>query len=449
MFAVLNSLSTNIMVHMKTIKDSYEKARAINMNMCMADFIAPEHRFRSRYKNSAHGKSDENNDRGEQRTVPSDPPTPDLTPQTPGDVAESYPTSDPAAAGDTLQMLHEVEFDPDGSDVPITPGKEFSASTPPISATSVNHGLTPIGEEGRGRSAQRDIGSEASSEGSEEKGPTTEADHQGVFDRAVYLLRQALDLQQTGGGGVVLFDTNALSNSTQPGLRRTQSDHGSSDMDSRLKMPRSQNSSEIVPGSGIGASRSAHSGAMRERVVLAAASVNKPNGGAPTNFGRADTTYRVTLTPPELQRMCKKHPRGKLFHIPDNVGTSLFDWEGRSIMGRLSAKFYELVLLRRQFPQAKQVIFIPMFHANLNRWTSCFAFTNSRYRVFTYEMDYLPTLSFCNLIRSEIARLGRVFADQEKNDFIGSVSHELRSPLHGTYAVQDNKEKTTSITDVR
>lgn len=132
--------------------------------------------------------------------------------------------------------------------------------------------------------------------------------------------------------------------------------------------------------------------------------------------------------------MCKKHPRGKLFNIPDNVGTSLFDWEGRSIIGRLSAKLYELVLMRRQFPHAKQVIFVPMFHANLNRWTSCFAFTNSRYRVLTYEMDYLPTLSFCNLIRAEIVRLGNVANDQQKSDFVGSVSHELRSPLHGILA---------------
>ncbi|KXT15869.1 hypothetical protein AC579_5526 [Pseudocercospora musae] len=70
----------------------------------------------------------------------------------------------------------------------------------------------------------------------------------------------------------------------------------------------------------------------------------------------------------------------------------------------------------------------------LNRWTSCFAWTNSRYRIFSYEMDYLPLLSFCNAIRAEIVRLATVFADQQKSDFIGSVSHELRSPLHGILA---------------
>lgn len=43
-------------------------------------------------------------------------------------------------------------------------------------------------------------------------------------------------------------------------------------------------------------------------------------------------------------------------------------------------------------------------------------------------------LSFTNAIKAEIVRLATVFADQQKSDFIGSVSHELRSPLHGILA---------------
>jgi hypothetical protein len=245
-------------------------------------------------------------------------------------------------------------------------------------------------------------------------------------------LRQALDLEPNAGGGVVMFDTNAPSDDSEPLLVRQGSDYGGSA--TRMELPR-QNSSESNTGTGMGAARSAYSGAVRERVVLAAASVNRSSGRPPANFGRADTTFKVTLTPPELQRMCKKHPRGRLYNVPENTGTSLFDWEGRPITGRLSAKFYELVLMRRQFPDAKQVIFIPIFHANLNRWTSCFAFTNSRYRIFSHEMDYLPMLSFCSAIKSEMVRVGgNTNTDQHTSEFVGAVSHELRSPLHGILA---------------
>lgn len=415
---VLSTLAQNIMLHLKTLKDAHEKKRAITMNMCLGDFIAPELRFRSRCANSGPETPDvadrSRGSRDPSQIISSEPPTPEGLPQQFG----SDQNLDPSPNGlnrvpDTSARVSPAEH--------TTP--ELVSNTLPIPSTQEEEDFISrdADEEGRGSP--------------EQEGPTTEADHQRVFDRAVYLLREALDLHQPEGGGAVLFETNALSDSSHPGIQRHLSNdiNGFSHRDSVLKMPRSYDPSEVIPGVGVGAARSTYSGKMRERVVLAAASVNKAGSAAlSSNYGRADSAFTVTLTPPELQRMCKKHPRGKLFNIPDSVGTSLFDWEGRPIMGRLSAKLYELVLLRRQFPQAKQVIFIPMFHANLNRWTSCFAFSNSRFRIFTYEMDYLPTLSFCNLIRSEFARLGNIVADVQKNDFIGSVGHELRSPLHGS-----------------
>lgn len=75
-----------------------------------------------------------------------------------------------------------------------------------------------------------------------------------------------------------------------------------------------------------------------------------------------------------------------------------------------------------------------MYHANFNRWTACFAYTTSPYRIFSYDADYLHTLAFCNAIRAEIIRLTSSFANQQKGEFIGSMSHELRSPLHGIMA---------------
>jgi hypothetical protein len=179
--------------------------------------------------------------------------------------------------------------------------------------------------------------------------------------------------------------------------------------------------------------RSVSDTSVTERVVLAAASIVEPDQ-IPEQYGRADSTFKVTMTPFELVKMCTKWPRGTLFHIPDGTPTSQYDAEGHHISTALSKKAWYLAILRRQFLDAKQVIFVPMFHANLNRWTACFAYTSSRYRIFTYEAEYLHTLSFCNAIRAEIVKLATLFADQQKTEFIGSVSHELRSPLHGILA---------------
>ncbi|KAK4542686.1 hypothetical protein LTR36_006258 [Oleoguttula mirabilis] len=268
----------------------------------------------------------------------------------------------------------------------------------------------------------------------------TEADHQRTFDRAALLIRQSLDLAL--GGGVVFLDTSASATDAEDLQLHTPKPAVPDESHGRAMRGRTTASSshlspptDLVNGHASAPQiRKAHSeGSFRERVVLAAASVTEYKQ-FPVTYGRADSTFKVHITPTELKRMCKKYGRGKLLSIPDYMPTTQYDPEGRSIAAAMSTSFWYLTILRRQFPDAKQVIFVPMFHANLNRWTACLAYTTSPYRVFSYETDYLCTLSFCNAIRMEIVKLATMFADQQKSEFIGSVSHELRSPLHGVLA---------------
>lgn len=430
------------MAHMRTVKEAHEKQRAIYMNMCMADFISPDYRFRSRQLNPRRSSDSPQRRRGKgkqaqmQSEARADESTLHVTPDdTPGASAagtptiatpEATPTRTPIrsptgsrkeSAEDGIQGLTEsppedlqqdeldnvdrTDFvesegpsteqdDPDGdhptdSGQPVAestirpdenryPSDDFLQQTVDMSTSSnivkqspstlspdtINQ-LSPGPQRGRSPSRQSTKGSTTSSRSPPPRN-ITEADHQRAFDRATYLIRQSMSFSQFGGGGVVLLDTNANANSADPVLRRHEDDY--EDLAEALNVERL----DVAADHGISASHpgpgsrqgSAYSGAMKERVVLAAASVT--DGRTPRNFGRADPSWRVTLAPPELQRMCKRHPRGKLYDLPDHIGTSLFDWEGRPVTGRLSSKLYELVLLRRQFPQAKQVIFVPMFH---------------------------------------------------------------------------------------
>lgn len=83
---------------------------------------------------------------------------------------------------------------------------------------------------------------------------------------------------------------------------------------------------------------------------------------------------------------------------------------------------------------------------HLSRWAVCLAYTLSKQRVFTYEVDYYYCRVFSNCVKAEIDRLAVVFADKQKGDFIGSVSHELRSPLHGILASCEFLDETDTTT---
>jgi signal transduction histidine kinase/CheY-like chemotaxis protein len=58
-------------------------------------------------------------------------------------------------------------------------------------------------------------------------------------------------------------------------------------------------------------------------------------------------------------------------------------------------------------------------------------------RVFTSEQELSYLAAFSNSVMAEVARLDTKLADTAKADFISSISHELRSPLHGILGMTD------------
>lgn len=58
------------------------------------------------------------------------------------------------------------------------------------------------------------------------------------------------------------------------------------------------------------------------------------------------------------------------------------------------------------------------------------------------DINYLAAFTSC--IMSEKSRLDVSTAEREKMDFISSVSHELRSPLHGVLASSEALQETST-----
>ncbi|RAL17396.1 hybrid sensor histidine kinase/response regulator [Aspergillus homomorphus CBS 101889] len=103
--------------------------------------------------------------------------------------------------------------------------------------------------------------------------------------------------------------------------------------------------------------------------------------------------------------------------------------------GSKGLKVSENTTLNRYFPGATQVAFVPLWNAADSQWfAGCFCWNTLETRVFNPSVELSSMLGFASSIMAEFNRMQSVAADRQKSHFIGSISHELRSPLHGIMA---------------
>ncbi|KAL3456616.1 hypothetical protein BJX64DRAFT_281184 [Aspergillus heterothallicus] len=107
--------------------------------------------------------------------------------------------------------------------------------------------------------------------------------------------------------------------------------------------------------------------------------------------------------------------------------------------------------LSRCFPQAKSLLFIPLWDWNKGQWLAgTFVWTRATDNERSLGLDELNYFKvFGDSIISEIARLTWAQKEKSKFDLISSVSHELRSPLHGMLANAELLSASTLHPDQR
>lgn len=90
--------------------------------------------------------------------------------------------------------------------------------------------------------------------------------------------------------------------------------------------------------------------------------------------------------------------------------------------------------LSQQLPDARYVLFYPLWDWSKSRWLAgTLVWTNGCHRPLgTEELHYFK--AFGDSIISEVSRLHWTASENSKFDFVTSISHELRSPLHGILA---------------
>ncbi|KAJ4385396.1 hypothetical protein N0V93_009824 [Gnomoniopsis smithogilvyi] len=167
--------------------------------------------------------------------------------------------------------------------------------------------------------------------------------------------------------------------------------------------------------------------------------------------GDQDVPRHTTVPEKLLSALLRRYPKGRIFTFDehgalessdssdtdhDSGASSLPAPDPKKYRARAAGNPWERHLegasISQVFPGARSVAFVPIWDAKKDRWCAgCFAFTCAPTRIFTApgELSYLR--AFGMLIMSETYRLEATMANKAKSDVLSSLSHELRSPLHG------------------
>ena len=246
-----------------------------------------------------------------------------------------------------------------------------------------------------GPHSDQDSSQEDSDFGSKSKAVDT--DHRTTFARAADILCEALDVRKRGG--VVYFDATSR--------RCTEN----SDSHER----KSQRPAEIV-----------------------SYSTSEPDPGLGSQSPEAKSFNPVDEN--LLHNLLARYPRGKLWSFDQEGCLSSSEEESLSPRERTRSegsgqirankKQIEAMLLQKHFPGVRQLIFSGLWDASSSRWfAGGFAWTTSSRQIFSRETELTYFMASGNNIMAEVSRLASIAADRQKADFIGSISHEFRSPL--------------------
>ncbi|KAI2481136.1 BaeS Signal transduction histidine kinase [Pyrenophora tritici-repentis] len=196
-------------------------------------------------------------------------------------------------------------------------------------------------------------------------------------------------------------------------------------------------------GSGQGRSLFADASSLRQEDTLA----------TPLSYYRKDD---VAAQHPEgrpsqslIQRLTATYTRGHVFAV-DEYGVFQHGGEDAQDSSKTSTSednnwsdFFKYI------PKARYVMFIPLWHYQREScYATCIAWVSDTGK--TLDTGDLNSLvAFGNSLMAEIFRLEASANTQSKSDFVSSISHELRSPLHGILAsielIQENTHKDSEL----
>ncbi|MCJ1430830.1 hypothetical protein MMC27_000180 [Xylographa pallens] len=273
-----------------------------------------------------------------------------------------------------------------------------------------------------------------------------------MLSRATNLIREAIDLE-----GAIYYDLNLSSHVTPdeadlPAHERTIE---ASEKEKHIDFPPSNDN--IDPSSNKFASKLSAQRRISRPATKMCKVLAYSTRDSSTVQGDAPLGNQLTLPETSLRRICRNYPHGRILNFDANGRLSYsevridktFDntWpyeDPNLVQKRLKdiseeadsdlVKDSEAEDLLRVMPGARSVVLFPLWDSNRDRWFAySLAWTTSPTRILQLE-ELVYLASFGNSVLAELSCLDTLAADRAKADFISSISHELRSPLHGVLA---------------
>jgi len=144
---------------------------------------------------------------------------------------------------------------------------------------------------------------------------------------------------------------------------------------------------------------------------------------------QSSTTVAVPVDVGNVQKLLELFPQGGIMYADVNSTDETFSDLANGGLSPLEPAVN--AALKKSFPGAVQILFAPLWDAVHSRTTAvCFGWIDNDTRIFESENDLPALTSFCMTTMSHVQRMESLHLDQVKSDFLGSISHETRTPLH-------------------
>jgi len=162
-------------------------------------------------------------------------------------------------------------------------------------------------------------------------------------------------------------------------------------------------------------------------------------------LGKSGKVSEIEISERLLRRYVRRYPRGKCFTFDEDGNLASSDESSGSASitsdpANESNKMKETPGLRpsrpnallKSFPGARNIVILPLWDFAKERWHSLLViWSKDPAKLINADDDMAYLKAFCNAVMNEVNRINLALSDTAKATFLASISHELRSPLHG------------------
>ncbi|KAK1716161.1 hsp90-like protein [Colletotrichum acutatum] len=269
---------------------------------------------------------------------------------------------------------------------------------------------------------------------------------QHIFSKAANIIREAIEVES-----VLFVDASIGSFGGLAGPRATNM------RSSRGRGSSSSSSDEqISPGLGTGSVL----GSDNDQDDNLCAVLGFSSSSISTVDGDMPSLNHTSISEKFLTKLLRRHPKGRIFSFDENGSIQSSDHSGDDHATQPETPLQEITdvaktpaederqrnkkrkqaysrrneakTLSSLFSGTRSMAVIPLWDAQKQRWyAGGFVCTKTPTRVLTIEGELSYLRAFASVIMSEIDHVNSMLVDKAKTDLLSSLSHELRSPLHG------------------